>query len=189
MISRQVLLTMVVLTLIGTLTQAARASDGSSSQPAASEKVRGYIWHDRDCDGLRTAADEPLDGNPRGFQQFSLFYIGDDGVPFTPDDSEIDVSIIRNGGDSYGFFVGGGNHTYYIAIRPADRPIGYAPAPYQAGADQTVDNDLNYWPDGTWATGMFIIPGGFDAPTVTGIDLGLCQISYPYAINLPLIRR
>ncbi len=135
-----------------------------------------------------------MTGNPQGYHQMSLFYIGNDGVPFTHDDAEVDFAAPLNGNPEYAFDNGGGGNTYYIAIRPADRPAGFIPSPWQQGVDTAIDNDMKLWPAGTWATGMFVIAQGTGffggPPPVTGIDIGLCPIAnlpMPYHANLPLI--
>ncbi len=162
----------------------------------SSDRVRGILWTDTDCDGIRETGEGPLDDNPLGYQRMSLFYIGNDSIPFTYDDSEIGQSSPLNGNPTYVFFNGGGGYSYYIAIRPADRPAGYLPSAWQQGNDPAVDNDLRQWPDGAWATGVFVIPQGTGfyggPPAVTGIDLGLCPsaaLPRPYHTALPLVQR
>jgi hypothetical protein len=156
--------------------------------------VRGYLWNDANCDGIRQNTEAPLAGNATGYQRMSLFYVGSDGIPFTSDDTEVGNVGIANGGPIYIFMNGGGNGTYYIAIRPKDRPAGFIPSPWHQGSDTTIDNDLKLWPDGAWATGTFIIPnmtgfyGGPDA--VAGIDIGMCAVANiprPYHASLPFV--
>lgn len=154
----------------------------------SSDRVRGFLWSDIDCDGIRETGEGPLSDNPRGYQAMSLFYIGDDGLPFTSDDSEVGIASPPNSVPEYVFRNGGGGYSYYIAIRPADRPAGYLPSAWQQGNDPLVDNDLRQWPDGAWATGTFVIAG----TTVTGIDLGLCPsaaLPRPFHAALPLVQR
>jgi hypothetical protein len=156
--------------------------------------VKGYLWNDANCDGIRQNTEAPLSGNPSGGQSMSIFYVGSDSIPFTSDDTEVGVSGALNGWPTYQFSNGGQNGTFYIAIRPRDRPVGFIPTLWQQGSDTTIDNDLKLWPNGAWATGTFIIPnltgfiGGPDA--VAGIDIGLCDaanISRPYQVSLPLV--
>jgi hypothetical protein len=146
--------------------------------------VRGYLWNDTNCDGLRQSSE----GAISHIQTMNLFYVGNDGNPFTTDDSMV---AWGSGGTGYMTFIfsnGGGGNTYYIAIRPRDRPTGFVPSLWQQGTDRTIDNDMRLWPDGTWATGTFVIA----AQTVTGIDIGLCPvatIARPYSAGLPLVMR
>jgi hypothetical protein len=153
--------------------------------------VKGYLWNDANCDGIRQSGEAPL---AAGGQSMSIFYVGSDGIPFTSDDSEIGVSGALNGWPTYSFRYGGEDHTYYIAIRPKDRPAGFIPSLWHQGSDTTIDNDLKLWPDGAWATGTFVIAAGtgyINGPdAVAGIDIGMCataSISRPYQASLPLI--
>jgi hypothetical protein len=157
--------------------------------------IRGYLWNDANCDGIRQSTEAPLDGNPAGGQRMNVFYVGADGIPFTNDDSDVGGASALNGWPTYLSTQGGAGHTYYIAIRPKDRPAGFIPSPWQQGSDTTIDNDLKLWPDGAWATGTFVIPnltgfyGGPDA--IAGIDIGLCAVANiprPYNASLPLIQ-
>ena len=155
--------------------------------------VRGYLWNDANCDGIRQNTEAPL---ANGGQSMSIFYVGTDAIPFTRDDSEIGLGGAANGLPTYFFANGGENGTFYIAIRPRDRPASFIPSLWQQGSDRTIDNDLRLWPDGTWATSMFVIPWGtgfFNGPdAVSGIDIGLCAVASiprPYQASLPLVRR
>jgi hypothetical protein len=171
------------------------ADDPPVPHASNSMTVTGYLWNDANCDGIRQNTEAPLSGNPAGGQSMSLFYVGSDGIPFTSDDTEVGVAGAINGNPTYNFRDGGQNGTYYIAIRPKDRPAGFIPSPWQQGSDATIDNDLKLWPDGAWATGTFIIPmgtgfiGGPNA--VAGIDIGMCAVANiprPYHASLPLIQ-
>jgi hypothetical protein len=156
--------------------------------------IKGYLWNDANCDGIRQNTEVPFSSNALGYQGMSIFYVGSDGIPFTSDDTEIGVSGALNGWPTYQFSNGGQNGTYYIAIRPKDRPAGFIPSPWQQGSDTTIDNDLKLWPDGAWATGTFVIAMGtgyFNGPdAVAGIDIGMCAVAsipHPYQVSLPLI--
>jgi len=158
--------------------------------------VRGYLWHDANCDGIRQSTEAPLSANTTGYQRMSIFYVGSDGIPFTRDDTEIGVAGAANGYPTFSILDGGEGHTYYIAIRPRDRPTGFIPSLWHQGSDRTIDNDLHLWPDGAWATGTFIIPWGtgfFNGPdAVAGIDIGMCAVASiprPYQASLPLVIR
>jgi hypothetical protein len=161
-----------------------RAEDGDPSLMQSSFKVRGYIWNDNNCDGIR----QQSEGGINHAQTMNLFYIGNDGIAFTRDDNDIGFVNSMIGGTEYASLNGGGGLTYYIGIRPADRPAGFRPSLYQQGADRTIDNDMQLWPNGAWATGTFVIA----AQTVTGIDIGLCPVAnmvLPYKMHLPLALR
>jgi hypothetical protein len=154
--------------------------------------VRGYLWNDANCDGIRQSTEAPL---ATGGQSMSIFYVGSDGIPFTSDDTEIGIGGAASGWPTYFFSDGGAGHTYYIAIRPRYRPAGFIPSLWQQGSNATIDNDLKLWPDGAWATGTFLIPnltgfyGGPDA--IAGIDIGMCAVASiprPYHASLPLIQ-
>jgi hypothetical protein len=153
-----------------------------------SNRVQGYLWNDANCDGIRAEQEGPMTDNPIGYQAMSLFYVGNDGTPFTSDDSEVATTGTTNGFPTYSFRNGGGGNSYYIAIRPSQRPTGFMPTRWQQGNDPERDNDLMIWPDGAWATEAFVIAGQL----VTGIDIGLCPLSAierPYAASLPLVIR
>lgn len=187
----------LVVGMVLTIPHGMRAAQGDTEPTplgSASDTVRGVLWSDITCDGVRQIDEPAMTGNPQGGQLMSLFYIGNDGVPFTSDDAEIGLGSALNGSTSYSFRDGGGSHTYYIALRPSQRPSGFVPAPFQQGSDRTIDNDLTIWPNGAWATSTFVIAQGtgfFNGPpAVTGIDIGLCplaSISRPYRVFLPLI--
>ncbi len=174
----------ILISLMVALPNLTHADEGNLSLMQSSDRVRGYLWNDMDCDGLR----QNTEGAMATAQQMSLFYIGNDSIPFTRDDNEVGLGGAASSLPIYLFDSGGGGNTYYIAIRPADRPIGFVPGPWQQGVDTTIDNDMKLWPDGTWATGTFTIA----AQTVTGIDIGLCPVAsvpMPYHIHLPLAVR
>ncbi|GEM_PF-1430554 len=154
--------------------------------------VRGYLWNDANCDGIRQRGEGAMTNS----LAMSIFYVGSDGMPFTRDDTEIGLGGSTIDGTAYVFRNGGENGTFYIAIRPRDRPASFIPSLWQQGSDRTIDNDLRLWPDGTWATSMFVIPWGtgfFNGPdAVSGIDIGLCAVASiprPYQASLPLVRR
>jgi len=154
--------------------------------------VRGYLWNDANCDGLRQSGEAPMSGSIA----MSIFYVGTDALPFSRDDTEIGLGGSTIDGTAYVFRNGGENGSFYVAIRPRDRPAGFIPSLWQQGSDRTIDNDLKLWPDGAWATGTFIIPWGtgfFNGPdAVAGIDIGLCAVASiprPYQASLPLVQR
>lgn len=182
------LLSLVVLSLLHAMAfSVVQADEGNPpSMQQSSFKVYGYLWNDSNCDGIRQSDEGVMPDDTSGGYRMSLFYIGNDGIPFTRDDSEVDVASAANGNIMYGVLNGGGGNTYYIAMRPSQRPAGFVPSPYQQGADRTLDNDMTVWPDGAWATGTFVIK----ATTVTGIDIGLCPIAnlaMPHHVALPLV--
>jgi hypothetical protein len=173
-----------------------RAHESDPSLTQSSTTVQGYLWNDANCDGTRNGAEGAMAGNEVGYQTMSLFYIGNDGIAFTRDDNLIDTASPLNGNHEYAFDNGGGGNSYYIAIRPANRPAGFVPSPFQQGGDPMLDNDMKLWPDGAWATSTFVIPQGTGffggPPPVSGIDIGLCPVAnlvLPYAVNLPLALR
>jgi hypothetical protein len=185
---------LILLLLLTFITGPVAGADNGPAFIGDGVTIQGIIWEDSNCDGLRQ------EGEPRfpTIQSLSLFYIGDDDIAFTPDDTEVGVG---GGGGSYYEYAfsisgggGGANHRYYIAIRPRYRNPGYLPGPWQQGTDPTIDNDLRLWPDGTWATGIFIVPNGAGVflPAVNGIDLGMCpgaSIPRPFYAALPFVQR
>ena len=177
---------LIIVLLIPSTAAQADEDHPSTIQQNSSDKVRGYLWNDSSCDGIRQTDEGTMPNSPAGGYRLSLFYICNDNLPFTNDDSEVAQAAPLNGNPLYVFDNGGGGNTYYIAMRPSQRPAGFVPSPYQQGADRTLDNDMTVWPDGAWATGTFVIK----ATTVTGIDIGLCptaNIVRPYSSALPLV--
>lgn len=137
----------------------------------------GRIWVDSDCDGLRQ--DDELPASIR----ITLFAAGEDGQVGTRDDQIIEQS---GGRGVYEFTLGQPDLDYRLVVLPRQTPLGYRLAPYQVGDNATRDNDFTQ-PDvgyDTWATGPF----RFDATkTVTGIDLGVCEVPLHH-VYLPLIQ-
>lgn len=151
-------------------------------------RVYGYLWNDTNCDGIRQSTEGVMPPSPSGAYRMSLIYIGNDGIPFTTDDNEIDNATSANGNIHYGTMEGGGGNTYYIAFRPAYIPAGFTPSLFQQGSDPTLDNDMKVWERNIWATTSFVIK----AEVVTGIDIGLCPVenlNLPYSVLLPMALR
>lgn len=142
--------------------------------------LKGYFWEDANCDGVRQD-DEPLH---KGTEVY-LFAAGEDGVVHTADDQVLDIGGM---GGEFWFTNGGAEDLdYRITILAKDHPAGFVPAPYQAGADRSRDNDLtrpladfpNYW-----STNGFQMSA---TETITGVDIGLCRVQYTSRTFLPLL--
>ncbi len=196
--SSTMLLSMIVISLLSQIALiTVQADEGNPpTMQQSGMKVIGYLWQDTNCDGLRQADEGAMPDTTTGGYRMSMFYIGDDGIAFTNDDSEVDVAGAIDGNIHYGALNGGGGYSYYIAMRPSQRPVGFVPSRYQVGEDRSIDNDMTVWPDGAWATSTFVIPNATGFPggpgAVTGIDIGLCPVAnlnLPYKMALPLVLR
>lgn len=183
-----ILILLLALSLpIGISAAFADENESQTIQQNTSDRVYGYLWNDTNCDGIRQNTEGPI-SNPRGSQPMSLFYVGQDGIPFTTDDNEIGYTSVPNGTNQFSFTDGGGGYTFYIAIRPAYIPAGFTPSLFQQGSDPTLDNDMKVWERNIWATTSFVIK----AEVVTGIDIGLCPVEnlkLPYSVLLPMALR
>lgn len=196
--SSTMLLSMIVISLLSQIAPTRALADEGDSQRLQQNNgdvVRGYLWNDNNCDGLRQTEEGPLPFDPLVYREINLFFIGNDNVPFTRDDSIVALTGL-NRTISYSFINGGGGYSYYIAMRPSQRPVGFVPSRYQVGEDRSIDNDMTVWPDGAWATSTFVIPNATGFPggpgAVTGIDIGLCPVAnlnLPYKMALPLVLR
>jgi hypothetical protein len=154
-----------------------------SAHAMPSEVMQGVVWLDQTCDGIRDSSEPPLAN-----LEVYLFAAGADGVVSTPDDQVIDVGGSSPSG-SFFFRIGTTDLDYRITVLVRDQPWGLRPGPYHAGDDPTRDNDLttplsedpNYWTSGAFR---------LDADhTVTGVDIGLCQIPLDQHLYLPVMRR
>lgn len=162
--------------------------------PAApSDTVRGYLWHDANCDGIRQGMEGALPDSVNSGYRLSLIYIGNDGTPFTSDDNEIGFAGVANRMIEYGSADGGADNGYYLTMRPNERPAGFVPSPVHGDA---VDNKMYVLSNGGWATPTFVIPlgAGFSSGpgAIRGPDVGLCAVSslpMPYRVSLPLVTR
>ncbi len=190
----------VCLLMSALLSPQVRADEGNPEagpmvhHPAApSDTVRGYLWNDANCDGIRQGMEGALPDSVNSGYRLSLIYIGNDGTPFTSDDNEIGFASAGNGLIEYFTFDGGGDYTYYFTMRPNDRPAGFVPSLVYG---DTVDNKMYVLPNGGWATPTFVIPlgAGFSSGpgAIRGPDVGLCAVSslpMPYRVSLPLVTR
>lgn len=193
--SSTMLLSMIVISLLSQIAPTRALADEGDSQRLQQNNgdvVRGYLWNDNNCDGLH----QNDEGGMELSIPMSLFYVGNDNIPFTRDDSEVSLGGSTIDGTTFVFRNGGGGYSYYIAMRPSQRPVGFVPSRYQVGEDRSIDNDMTVWPDGAWATSTFVIPNATGFPggpgAVTGIDIGLCPVAnlnLPYKMALPLVLR
>lgn len=141
--------------------------------------LKGYIWEDTNCDGIRQDSEPLHKGTP-----VYLFAAGADGMVHTSDDQAIAVS---GTGGEYVYDLGITGVDYRLSTLAKDQPAGFVPAPYQAGDDRSRDNDLtrpladypNYW-----STNAFQMDA---SQTVTGVDIGLCRVQYTSSTFLPLL--
>lgn len=157
-----------------------------TAQPAAAQlsfRITGVVWTDTNCDGIRQDS-ESLLPNAR----LTLRWAGSNGVI-----DGTDRDIEQGGGPTgaYAFTNAGAGEPYFISFRSEDKPAGMKPAPFRQGGDPTRDNDLTMPLAGTslWATPVFTMPA--DGSMVTGLDIGLCAVTFDPAntLYLPLLRR
>ncbi len=136
------------------------------------ETLRGEIWSDINCDGIRQG-DEPLFTGMIVY----LFAAGADGQIHTPDDQLIDQA---GGSGRMVFTLGITDLDYELDVVLGARPLGYMPSPLNVGADRTIDNDLR----SDWSSAGFRFS---ETETVSDIDLGLCVNPNMSTTYLPLL--
>jgi hypothetical protein len=165
---RFVILTTLTLAIVVTLT-------GVRAGPAQySDRIRGSVWTDANCDGVRQA-DEAL----LPMVRLTLRWAGDNG---TIDATDNDIEQVQSLTGPYFFWYAGAGMPYFVSVRTEDRPRRMYPAPL--GPDNALTDTL--LPGTTlWATPVFTMP--LDGSMVTGKDIGLCTM--PYGAALPAIRR
>lgn len=154
--------------------------------PAAAQfddRIRGVVWTDANCDGIRQDS-EALLPNVR----LTVRWAGSNGV-IDGTDRDIEQSGSLTG--EYAFSIPTAGDSYFISFRSEDKPAGMKPAPFRQGGDPARDNDLTTPLAGTslWATPVFTMPA--DGSMVTGLDIGLCAVQYDPAntVRLPLVIR
>ena len=135
------------------------------------DRITGVGWTDSNCDGIRQVEEAPLP-----HVRITLRWAGSNGA-IDGTDRDIDQSESLTG--TYRFFAAGAGEPYFLSIRSEDKPSRMALAPFRQGGDTTIDNDMTMGlllDTSLWATPVFTMPA--DGSMVTGIDIGLCAVTF-----------